>query len=179
MYRAIASPVETISQTMKGNHAMKTRLFTRFSGLALVLASLGVMVLVPSASAMAPTQSYQATFVEVGGAEGDMSCGSATISRLGHVAFQCVHFDACGPNCEEREIAFDDGSILVIHESIVGIVSPGNSSAGGENAPLFLQITQTIVGGTGRFEGASGGGTGIVNLAANAVIIASGTITLP
>lgn len=155
---------------------MKTRLFTR---LALALASLAVMMLVPAASATASTQRYQATFVEIGGVEGDMSCGSATISRLGHVAFQCVHFDACGPNCEERNIAFDDGSTLVIHESIVGTVSPGNSNAGGENAPLFLQITQTIVGGTGRFEGASGGGTGIVNLAANAVIIASGTITLP
>ena len=79
----------------------------------------------------------------------------------------------------ERTITFDDGSTLLMHESIVGIVSPGNSSAGGEDAPLFLQITQTIVGGSGRFEGATGSGTGIVNVAANAVIIASGTITLP
>ena len=100
------------------------------------------------------------------------SCGSATISGLGHVARQCVVFDACGINCEQRTIRFDDGSTLVIHESIVNVIAPGNSAG-------FLEISQTIVGGTGRFLGASGSGTGIVNLDANAVIIASGTITLP
>ena len=56
---------------------------------------------------------------------------------------------------------------------------PGSSSAAGANAPGFFEITQTIVGGTGRFEGASGGGTGRVNLAAGAVITVSGTITRP
>jgi len=158
---------------------MNTRLFTRLPRLAFAVASLAVMILAPASYATASTTRYQAMFIEIGGNEGDMSCGSATISGLGHVAFQCVLFDACGPNCEERTITFGDGSTLLIHESIVGIVSPGNSSAGGENAPLFLQITQTIVGGSGRFDGATGSGTGIVNVAANAVIIASGTITLP
>jgi hypothetical protein len=52
------------------------------------------------------------------------------------------------------------------------MISPGNSAG-------FLEITQTIVGGTGGFEGATGSGTGVVNLDASAVIIASGTITLP
>ena len=132
----------------------------------LAVASLAVM-LVLAAPATASTQTYHATFVEVGGAIPGGSCGSATISRLGHVAFQCVVFDACGPNCEVRTITFDDGSTLVIQESIVG--------ADGH----FLYITQTIVGGTGRFEGATGSGTGRVNLAADAVITASGTITFP
>jgi hypothetical protein len=134
--------------------------------LAFALASLAVM-LVLAAPATASTQTYHATFVEVGGAIPGGSCGSATISQLGHVAFQCVAFDACGPNCEVRTITFDDGSTLVIQESIVG--------ADGH----FLYITQTIVGGTGRFEGATGSGTGRVNLAAGAVITASGTITFP
>jgi hypothetical protein len=67
----------------------------------------------------------------------------------------------------------------VIHESIVGVISPGDSAAAGANAPLFLEITQTIVGGTGRFAGATGSGTGRVNLAANTLITTSGTITLP
>jgi hypothetical protein len=142
------------------------------------LASFAV-VLVLAAPATASTQTYHATFVEVGGAIPGGSCGSATISELGHVAFQCVAFDACGPNCEVRTITFDDGSTLVIHESIVGVISPGDSSTAGANAPLFLDITQTIVGGTGRFAGATGSGTGRVNLAANALITASGTITLP
>jgi tetrahydromethanopterin S-methyltransferase subunit D len=59
------------------------------------------------------------------------------------------------------------------------VISPGNSSAAGANAPQFLEITQTIVGGTGALAGATGSGTGRVNLAAGAVITASGTITLP
>lgn len=145
--------------------------------LAFALVSLAVM-LVLAAPAAASTQTYHATFVEIGGAIPGGSCGSATISELGHVANQCVAFDACGPNCEVRTVTFDDGSTLVIHESIVGLVSPGASSAAGANAPLFLNITQTIVGGTGRFAGATGSGTGRVNLAANALITASGTISL-
>ena len=42
----------------------------------------------------------------------------------------------------------------------------------------MVDVTQTIVGGTGKFAGATGSGTGRVNLAANAIITASGTITL-
>jgi hypothetical protein len=142
--------------------------------LPLTLASLALMMLALAAPAMAATQTYHATFVEIGGIadDGSNSRGSATISGLGHVAHQCVIFDACGPNCEERTITFDDDSVLVIHESIVGTISHAHSAG-------FLEITQTIVGGTGRFAGATGSGTGVVNLNAFAVIIASGTITLP
>jgi hypothetical protein len=148
-------------------------------GTALVAAAVAAITVLAAPAAASTSQPYHATFVEVGGAIPGGSCGSATVSELGHVANQCVAFDACGPNCEVRTIRFDDGSSLVIHESIVDAVSPGNSSAAGQNAPLFLDITQTIVGGTGRFAGATGSGTGRVNLAANAVITASGTITLP
>ena len=128
-----------------------------------------------------PQHRYLATFIEIGGGgiPAGTSCGSATISELGHVANQCVVFDACGPNCHIRTITFDDASMLVIHESVVGVISPGQSSAAGTHAPLFLEITQTIVGGTGRFAGATGSGTGTVNTVAGSVIIASGTITLP
>src|SRR5919204_1766175 len=150
----------------------------RLMKIAVLLASFGV-ILVLATSAAASTQTYHATFVEIGGAVPGGSCGSATISGLGHVAHQCVAFDACGPNCEVRTITFDDGSTLVIHESIVGVISPGESSAAGANAPLFLKITQTIVSGTGRLAGATGSGTGRVNTAAGFVITASGTINLP
>ncbi len=151
----------------------------RLLRLAFAAASL-VVVLALTAPAMASTTlKYQATFVEIDGAVPGGSCGSATISGVGHVAYQCVAFDACGPNCEVRIITFDDGSTLTIHESIVGVIVPGESSAAGANAPQFLEITQTIVGGTGALAGATGSGTGRVNLAANALIKASGTITLP
>jgi hypothetical protein len=147
--------------------------------LGFALASLAVM-LVLAAPAGASTQKYHATFVEIGsgGPAAGTACGSATISQLGHVANQCIVFNACGPNCHVRTITFDDGT-LVIHESIIGTISPGKSSAAGANAPLFLEITQTIVGGTGGFAGATGSGTGRVNTVAGAVITASGTITLP
>src|SRR5881398_3431730 len=87
-------------------------------------------MLVLAAPATASTQTYHATFVEIGGAVPGGSCGSATISEVGHVAYQCVAFDACGPNCEVRTITFDDGNTLVIHESIVGVISPGKLDRG-------------------------------------------------
>ena len=130
------------------------------------------MILAVTAPATAATQNYQATFVEIGGDVGGSSCGSATISRLGHVADQCIVFDACGSTVMYRTITFDDGSELLIHESVVGVITHGNSAG-------FLEITQTIAGGSGRFEGATGGGSGVVNLNAAAVIIGSGEITLP
>src|SRR5690349_24459445 len=118
---------------------------------ALLALTVGLAV---TASASASTTSYSATFVELRGAVADGSCGSATISGAGHVAYQCVYFGKCGINCNVRTITFDDGSKLVMHESVVGAVFPGNSSAAGANAPAFLQITQTIVDGSGRFAGA-------------------------
>jgi hypothetical protein len=99
------------------------------------LASLAVMMLVLAAPASASTHTYHATFVEIGGDTGIGSCGSATISGFGHVADQCIVFDACGPNCHERTITFDDGSTLVIHESVVGVISHGKSAG-------FLEITR-------------------------------------
>ena len=144
--------------------------------LAVLALALGLVV---TGSASASATQYHATFVEVGGAIPGGSCGSATISGAGHVAYQCVEFNTCGPNCDGRTITFDDGSTLVMQESVVGAELPGRSFAAGANAPLFLQITQTIVDGTGRFEGATGGGTGRINTTAEAVITSSGTITLP
>ena len=148
----------------------------KLTTVALLALTLGLVV---TASASASATQYHATFVEVGGAIPGGSCGSATISGAGHVAYQCVAFNMCGPNCDLRTITFDDGSTLVMQESVVGAELPGSSFAAGANAPLVLQITQTIVGGTGRFAGATGGGTGRINTAADAVITSSGTITLP
>jgi hypothetical protein len=150
---------------------------------ALALGTVGVLLALATPAMAATTLKYHATFVENGAGQTSCapgtSCGSATISELGHVAFQSIVFNACGPNCNIRTITFDDGSTLLIQESIVNVISPGNSSAAGTNAPLFLEISQTILpGGTGIFAGATGSGTGRVNVAAGAIITASGTITL-
>jgi hypothetical protein len=143
----------------------------------LAAATVGAVLALAASAAAATSTKYHATFVEIGGVTSGGSCGSATISELGHVAYQCVAFDACGPNCEVRTVTFDDGT-LVMHESIIATISPGESSAAGANAPLYFDITQTIVGGTGRYAGATGRGTGRVNLAAAALITVAGTITL-
>jgi hypothetical protein len=146
--------------------------------LAAVLVMLLALAALAAPATAATTLRYHATFVENGAGQTTCApgtaCGSATISGLGHVAFQSVVFNACGPNCHLRTIPFEDGTLL-IRESVVNMVSPGNS---GE--VKFLEITQTILpSSTGRFAGATGSGTGRVNLAAGAVITASGTITLP
>ena len=150
--------------------------------LVLALAAVTGCLVVASPAMAQTTIAYQATFVENGAGQvtcqPGTACGSATISGFGHVAFQSIVFDACGPNCNIRTITFDDGSTLLIQESITGTVSPGSSASAGANAPIFLEISQTILGGTGIFEGATGSGTGRVNLAAGAIIHASGTITL-
>ena len=139
---------------------------------ASVLTSMTLAVFALAAPAAAESQKYHATLVEIGGDTGTgSSCGSGTISGFGHVANQCIEFDACGVNCHERTLTFSDGSALLIVESVVGVITHGDSTG-------FLEITQTIAGGTGRFEGATGGGSGVVNLNSAAVIIASGTITL-
>ena len=138
-----------------------------------LFASITMLLLVIAAPAAAETRSYRATFVEIDGDTGTgQSCGSATISQIGHVAHQCIQFDACGINCHERTITFDDGSSLLMVESVEGVIMDGESAG-------FLEITQTIAGGTGRFDGATGSGSGTVNLNSAAVIVASGTIALP
>jgi hypothetical protein len=151
--------------------------------IALALAVLALLLGVAPPATAATTLKYHATFVENGAGQTSCApgtaCGSATISGLGHVAFQSIVFNACGPNCHIRTITFDDDSTLRIQESVVGMISPGNSSAAGSNAPLFLKISQTILPGTGAFADATGSGTGRVNLAADAIITASGTIALP
>jgi hypothetical protein len=154
----------------------------KVSRLVFALAAIAASLAVAAPASAQTTLAYQATFVENAGGQATCppgtSCGSATINRFGHVAYQIIQFNACGPNCHVRTITFDDGSTLLIQESVIGTVSPGSSANAGANAPIFLEISQTILGGTGRFEGATGSGTGRVNTVADAIIHASGTITL-
>jgi hypothetical protein len=151
-------------------------------GLALTCSALVTALALAASATAGTTLTYHATFVENGAAQTvcapGTQCGSATISGLGHVAFESIVFGACGANCHLRTITFDDGSTLLIQESVVGVISPGNSSSAGDNAPDFLEISQTIVGGSGTFAGATGSGSGRVNRAAGAVVTASGTINL-
>jgi hypothetical protein len=166
-------------------------------GIALATAAAALAVATP---AMAQTTiSYQATYVEpVGGPNGSpfscapgMSCGSASISGIGHSDNQVVQFNACGFGCHVRTVIFADGATLVIRTedqpSGFAFTSPGNSGShgyigfpAGDGNPQFLDINETITGGTGRLAGASGEGAGTVKLHGGVAIgNTSGTITLP
>jgi hypothetical protein len=157
-----------------------------------------VAALVAAVPAMADTAApYQATYVEpVGGPNQSpfscppgSSCGSASISGIGHATYQVVTFNACGFGCHLRTVNFDDGSTLLIRiedqPSGFAFTSPGNSGTQGyigfpqSGNPQFLEIKETILSGTGRLAGASGSGTGTVELHGGVAIgKTSGTITL-
>lgn len=157
--------------------------------LAVVAAAL-LLVVVPASAAT--TFGYEATFVEpFDGCAPGTSCGTASISGLGHSDNQVVLFNACGFGCHIRTVTFDDGSTLVIRieDQPTGFAfsSPGNSGSHGmlcfpglPGNPQFLEINETIVGGTGALAGATGSGSGTVKLhGCIAIGKTSGTITLP
>jgi hypothetical protein len=87
-------------------------------------------------------------------------------------------------------VTFDDGSTLLIRTedqpSGFAFTSPGNSGSHGyiglplPGNPQFLDIKETIIGGSGALTGASGSGSGRVALHGGVAIgKTSGTITLP
>jgi hypothetical protein len=100
------------------------------------------------------------------------SCGSGEVVGLGQVGDVIAFGAGCGGNCDIRTLTFADGSTLVMDEFA------SNFQAFGQGA-FTLDLNDIIVGGTGRFAGASGSATGNVT-AANAgaaVIRLSGTVT--
>ena len=160
----------------------------------------GVVVAVALVASVAPVAAstevpYESVFVEpYGGPNGSpfdcggaASCGSGTISGLGHVADQHINFNDCGFGCHTREVVFGDGSSLLIQEVQGGpFMSVGNAGTQGyigfglPGNPQFTDVTVTITGGTGRFAGASGWGTATVKVAGGVAIIkGSGTLILP
>lgn len=164
------------------------------SKLLLVAATVGASLVAALPASADSTATYQATFVEPYGgpvqspfvcAPGT-SCGKANISGLGQATSEIV-FNVCGLGCHLRTVTFDDGGTLLIREEAQGpFTSPGNSGTHGyigfgfPGNPQFQEITQTILGGTGPFAGASGSGSGTVKVAGGVAIIkSSGTITLP
>lgn len=151
--------------------------------LAIATAAVVASLIVGGSASAQTTVTYHVTFVENAGGQATCppgtSCGTANIAGVGHVTTQMIVFNGCGLNCHVRTITFEDGSTIIVHESIVNTISPGRSANAGANAPIFFEITQTIVGGTGAFAGVTGSGTGRVNTAAGSIITASGTITFP
>jgi hypothetical protein len=169
------------------------------SKIGVALAAVVAAFTIATPATASTTVSYQATYVEpVGGPNQSpfscppgTSCGSTSISGIGHSDYQVVAFNACGFGCHIRTVTFDDGSTLLIRiedqPSGFAFTSPGNSGSNGyigfpgvAGNPQFLEIKETIIGGTGRFTGATGSGTGTIELHGGVAIgKTSGTITLP
>ena len=108
------------------------------------------------------------------------SCGSGEVTGLGQ-AQDVIVFGACGPNCDVRTLTFADGSTIVMDETGSNFRTPGNSQPSPPTSygnPFLLDLSDTIVGGTGRFAGASGSASGQVKVAGGiAIINLSGTVT--
>jgi hypothetical protein len=167
--------------------------------LGIAFAAAAAVFAVATSALAQTTATYEATYVEpVGGPNQSpfscapgTSCGSASISGVGHSENQVVVFNACGFGCHVRTVTFADGATLVIRTedqpSGFAFTSPGNSGSNGyigfpglAGNPQFLEIKETIIGGTGRLAGATGSGTGMVKLHGGMAIgKTSGTITLP
>ena len=158
---------------------------------------LTALALAPPASA-STSVAYQATYVEPYGGpqrtpfscDPGTTCGNASISGFGYSEDQVGVFNACGVGCHIRTVTFPDGSTLVLRTvdqpGPFAFTSPGSSGTHGYNSaglpgnPNFLEISETVIGGTGMFAGATGGGTGTVKVTGGVAIgKTTGTITLP
>jgi hypothetical protein len=111
------------------------------------------------------------------------SCGSGEVTALGQAQDVIVFGGGCGGACDVRTLTFADGSTIVMNETASNFQTPGNSgNAPGQlnsfGNPFSLDLSDTIVGGTGRFAGASGSASGQVKVAGGtAIITLSGTVT--
>jgi hypothetical protein len=104
-------------------------------------------------------------------------CGSGQVIPFGH-ATETIQFGrACNGGCDLRTINLADGSIFIdevfSNPTCPGVCQPNPA------APNSGTLTDTIVGGTGNFSGASGNLSGEVTAAGPANMIKlAGTITL-
>jgi hypothetical protein len=113
----------------------------------------------------------------------DGFCGSGEVIPLGH-ATETIEFGAgCGGTCDLRTIYLAGGSIL-IEETFSDFQCPGGqpepcqSGQHGMGFPGSGTLTDTVIGGTGIFEGATGSLSGTVRAAGlQSQIKLSGTIS--
>ena len=160
------------------------------------VATAACVVLVAGAgqASASTTVAWQATFAEpIGGPRhspfecppnSDCSSGSGQVIGLGHADDLIVFGAGCGGGCDVRWVTFTDGSTLVMNEFFSNYQTPGNSSHptpqshGKYGNPFTGDLDDIIVGGTGRFAGATGTASGSVHVAGGiATSSLTGTVT--
>ena len=115
----------------------------------------------------------------------DFACpGSGTVEGFGRVT-SVILFPSDGPPLV-RTLTFGDGSTLVTNETPLSpTVLPGKAhlapgAAVSYGNPSFDHYAWVIVGGTGRFTGATGSGEWVNVLAGDTIVLKfSGSLTLP
>lgn len=112
-------------------------------------------VVAPTSAALAgatTTVAWSATFPEPGAGSHSCaprtSCGSGEAVGLGQ-AQDVIVFNACGRGCDVRTLTFEDGSTLVLDEHAPNFRLFGQGM-------FTLDLSDVIVGGTGRVGGARG-----------------------
>ena len=168
------------------------------------LLGFAVMALIVGAAGAAPasastTVAWNATFTEpigglnqsVFGGNGhspfdcppDSGCGSGQGQVIGlGQAQDLIVFFACGSECDVRTLTFADGSTIVMHEVFSNfrtpVATPAQFNGHSYGNPFTGDLNDTIVGGTGRFTGATGTASGTVDVAGGVAIVRlSGTVT--
>ena len=111
------------------------------------------------------------------------SCGHGQVTPFGQATEMIQFFGACNGNCDFRTINLASGAIFIdetgSNPTCPGVCQPNPS------VPAGGTLTDVIVGGTGKFAGASGILSGSVTVAGGVgsrgggiMIKLSGTITL-
>jgi hypothetical protein len=165
------------------------RLVLGFAVTALVIGVLGA-----GPASASTTVAWKATLAEpIGGLNQspfdcppDSGCGSGSGQVIGlGQAQDLIVFSGCGNGCDVRFLTFADGSTIVMEEVFSDFRTPGNSAPPVEDPeshsyghPFSGDLNDTIVGGTGRFEGSTGTASGTVTVAGGgATVRLSGTVT--
>jgi len=106
-------------------------------------------------------------------------CGRGIVLPFGY-ATETIHFEGgCGGGCDLRTVYLPQGSI-VMEEPFNEAVCPASCRFRGAGEPVNAALSDTIVGGTGVFAGASGHLDGNVSASGNqSHVTFTGSVTVP
>jgi hypothetical protein len=144
-------------------------------GLILVMAACTFVATAPTALAQT-TLPINGSYTEQFGGKplahpcpGDsFACGKGKLTGLGNFVTEIG-----GQGALTRTLTFTDGSTLVLEETFISFTTPGRSADSHASDQSFGHpftgvFTFSVTGGTGRFAGATGGGTDTLHAAGNA-----------
>ena len=104
-------------------------------------------------------------------------CGNGEVIPLGHASDTIEFGFGCGGSCDLRTIYLADGTI-VMEETFSDFRCPGVCGSRGLGHPGSGTLTDTVIGGTGAYSGATGSLSGTVRFAGlERQITLSGTIS--